>query len=336
MISKDALGSGKATVGTGVRFADTASSTSREPGDAGPAVGRSEATSQSEGELTRECKKRQKVKDPHFCELCGKGPFKGSRGLGTHKRLAHPEEWNELQKERNSTRVRSRWTQGERELLCQAQGQWEDDKKGEVSMARFIQRYALPDRSLGAIKSQLRSERQILFAAARANPRPGSTSEGIEGEREESQVVSERYVLTLGDETIESLEKQPDGDEYLEIYRCLTNGRELEAGERARAKFEELASKYTPLTDSQRPRKAKATGSQKGRKPMSPSKQRRKERWGRCQAEWRGSNRSRLIRSILRGKFGEEEKKDPEETLDLIKFWKEVFGREPSPNKSPG
>ena len=121
---------------------------------------------------------------------------------------------------------------------------------------------------------------------------------------------------------------EPHGQETLDIYQLLRDGKYGEASKRTEELFRVLSQKYTPLKISQKGPKLK-----EGLKAPT-KKQLRRRRYSYTQQCWKGKNRSRLIRKILRGKsldhnnssFNREE---------LKSFWKGIFEKESQPDQRP-
>ena len=295
----------------------------------------------SKGGLTQHIKKcapcyqkrdneQQPVKTRMECSICGLF-FSGERGLAIHKRKKHPAEWNETKRvEHSLSQKKMRWTSGDRELLHKGTLEWEASKKTH-SKEEWVRDHKFPGRTINSIRCQIRSKAFARFVAEREE----ATAPTLEAAIQEEECVG--YILSLKDDAVRWLEKEPDGEEYLAIYERLQDGRLGEAGEMSRRKFDSLTSKFTPFAESQKPTKGRSkpvdqTSKTNGK--LSPSKLRRKRRYGQCQREWHNNNqRSGLIRSILQGKFGKKEAlKTPQETRETIDFWEGLFSRESTPD----
>lgn len=281
--------------------------------------------------VSAEKKRVDSPKETVKCEHC-EGIFTGSRGIATHMRKKHPTEWNEMKlKADTQTRKNLPWSDGDRGVLCLGLREWETSDK-ELGKYEYLKSVKFPDRSIESIKSQRNSK---VFKAFELTFNEATNVPPVENQRQD-QTNGSRYILHIEDEVIDWLASEPHGEEYLAIYHHLINGRFSEAGEAADNMFTVLSSKFTPLAKSLRNcNKINKSGCSKrkdGEPKMSPSRRRRRERYGRCQAEWHGNGRSRMIRSILKGKFGKDEPQDPKATEDLISFWSGIFGKESTPD----
>ena len=70
-----------------------------------------------------------------YCPECGKGPYKGERGLSQHKRLAHKEQWNREVEERDGS---------PRKVVCLADEELYVVAKENTRISPSISRAAAP------------------------------------------------------------------------------------------------------------------------------------------------------------------------------------------------
>lgn len=262
----------------------------------------------------------QSVGERFVCEICRR-PFDTSRGLGQHKRLGHPVEYN---REIVVERVKPRWSEEEMEMV--AREEVKAIRSGVANMNQHLQS-VFPERTLESVKGKRKSE-AYKNMVKRLVDEEGNTDDAAEQNSASNSEFGtdnsandaikdeiKNLVESLKDNTLQNTQV------LVEYARSVLNGNPLQPG----TLFRWLK---TTFKDAKPPRGIMYRG------PIVSTnvsnKKRRKQEYAILQKMYVRDFGS-AARRVLSG--GDQEVTMPP-VEEVVDFWKRIFEKEPEEQAS--
>lgn len=241
------------------------------------------------------------------CEVCSRS-FTTTRGLGVHKRRAHPIQYND---EIDVDRKKARWTKEEINMMAS----WEVDaiKDGESNINKYISK-KMPKRTLEAIKGQRKHQAYKDLVETLLNPVSDSSDDTNESVAEHG---SQDLVDAIGD-IIGSLadNKLRCSKMLVKLARDLLHGDPLNNNQMSiwlKNVFKHAKPPKGPIYNKA-PRTAELTRKQKRRQEFAETQKLYKKDF------------SSAVRRVL----NEDEGVVMPPTNDVVEFWRNIFNETPT------